>query len=713
MENQTSSNIYALLIGINYYFPNTFSDGNFYPCLKGAVRDINFVESFLTNTRKIPTENIFKLTASASVNSELPLESNENLPTYKNIVTKFQELTKIVSKGDQIYIHYSGHGASVATEIPEEKGENGTDESIVPTDIGLQEGRYLKDFELAKLLQNMVDKGLVVTIVLDSCYSGGATKGEVNIRGIGKVDDTVRTTKSLVADLEELKANWLSSAEKSNTRSVYSNLVSNTNDYVLLAACRPTEFAFEYLVDRKKGIYGGALTNFLLESFKQLSPNLTYKNIHENLYTKIHSKFPLQTPMLVGNGNRVVFGDKYEQKAYYVLVLQVDKVNQRVLLGVGESVGFGVDDQFAIYPQGADFTKIEQRIAVATISECGATESWCHLELIEKEAIVKQADQAVPLAAPIYLVKQVLLWYKDEANAEERSQNPFPFGKLSPEIYLLQEEALEAVKNALKGNGWVEATEESEEEIRYQVAVNERGEYEICDLSGQPLPNLHPPLKINEPNSANKLVNRLVHLAKYHSIYELNNYDQNSPLLGKLEFEWLGKSKNHSRAKPIPPKSKLQSVESPFEATVIEGEWIFLKIKNNSNRILNIAVLELDIDWAVLQVFPPNQGELFVTLAPGQEEKLSFNPSLIEGYEKGTEFLKLFATIGSPNFRVLELPPLDQPKSKGNITRGNDPLEKLLANIDDEQPATKRLNLAQSASNEWITVQISLTIKKP
>jgi Caspase domain len=70
-------------------------------------------------------------------------------------------------------IHYSGHGGRAPTMFRSLKGANGLDEALVPTDIGNSEARYLRDLELARLLNGMVDKGLIVTVVLDSCHCGG------------------------------------------------------------------------------------------------------------------------------------------------------------------------------------------------------------------------------------------------------------------------------------------------------------------------------------------------------------------------------------------------------------------------------------------------------------------------------------------------------------------------------------------------------------
>ena len=234
---------YALLIGIDRYLPNQLPDGSSYESLHGCVRDINLVEALLKNMLKVPKAQIFKLVASHVNGSTQP---SEQLPTYENMVTKFKELTKIAQPGDQVYIHYSGHGGRSVTAYPNLKGKNAVDESLVPMDIGNPQARYLRDLELAKLLQSMVDKGLVVTLVLDSCHSGGATRGGIKnagVRGLSKniVDTTPRPTESLVASTEELIQNWQSltkGEEKTRSLNATSGWLPEPKGYVLLAACR-------------------------------------------------------------------------------------------------------------------------------------------------------------------------------------------------------------------------------------------------------------------------------------------------------------------------------------------------------------------------------------------------------------------------------------------------------------------------------------------
>ncbi len=191
------SQFYALLIGIDYYESNPYYDS-----LMGAVKDIDLVHTYLRNTLKIPQEQITKLISPLEQESKLQVtrgtEQEIILPTYKNIIKAFDELTQKATTGDIIYIHYSGHGGRAKTLFPEIKPDK-QDEGIVPRDIG-ESGQYLRDVEIATLLKRMTDKGLIVSVVFDSCHSGGATRGDYAIRGSSEIDNNDRDFQSLVAN---------------------------------------------------------------------------------------------------------------------------------------------------------------------------------------------------------------------------------------------------------------------------------------------------------------------------------------------------------------------------------------------------------------------------------------------------------------------------------------------------------------------------------
>src|SRR5215467_11746476 len=150
------SKLYALLIGIDCYLPNRLPDGGYYPSLGGCVRDINLVEAFLRNRLGLTDTQIIKLAATNN-GTGTPPEPKELWPTYENMVQAFKKITDSAQSGEQVYVHYSGHGGRSVTSFPNAKGPNGLDESLVPTDIGNSEARYLRDLEIAHLLQAMAD----------------------------------------------------------------------------------------------------------------------------------------------------------------------------------------------------------------------------------------------------------------------------------------------------------------------------------------------------------------------------------------------------------------------------------------------------------------------------------------------------------------------------------------------------------------------------
>lgn len=709
-------NLYALLIGIDCYMPNRLPDGSSYKNLGGCVRDINHVEAFLKDTKQVPESQILKLTASVNPERpEIPVESPEQLPTRQNMIDYFRKLGEIAPEGSQVYIHYSAHGGRAKTVFPELKGVGEIDEGLVPTDIGTSEGQYLRDLELAQLLKELADKKLVVTLVLDCCHSGGATRGEAEIRGMNVEDDKpLQASFKPVAEPEVLAALW-QSLTGGGTRGLKAGGVPESNDYVLLAACRQNEFAFEFPFNQETKEKNGALTYWLLDTLKQSFPGQTYKDLFDRINAKIHSQFSTQTPILLGEGNRQIFGTELGETVFAVPVMKVEaneKGEPQALLAVGQANGVSKGAEFAIYPRGTtDLTKKETRIAIATIVQRGGSQSLCRLESIAgKERQVEQGDRAVQISASVNLIRSVSLFRQREATPAELAGAELPLNTLRPEIFQRQEAALEAIAETLPGNGWVELSEDGAG-IDYLVTINNAGEYEIADSAGIPFKNINPPAKIEDSDAPAKVVKRLVHLAKYKATSEIDNTDTDSPLSGKLAVEWLGTSATYDRGDPIPKKEKLTKFADPNQPTVKVGEYVFLSIRNDSTQPLNVAALNLDAEWAIEQILPTN--ESFITLEPGREKVIPLNPSL-DGKDDSVEnTVKVFGTLDAADYRVLELPSLDEPLPFGRGTRAiNNPLADLLGAIDKEQPPTRKLTVAASPSTEWTTKQVILTIAK-
>lgn len=714
MADGTSPVIHALLIGINHYQPNRL-----YKSLKGAVRDICLVEAFLKQTLQVPAERILKLTSPNREDTTL-LEvrsAQAPAPTYANIVQAFAAITDRAQPGEQVYIHYSGHGGRAATVYPALKRGLGDqyDEGLAPMDIGDgAEGRYLRDVEMATLLKRMADKQLVVTIILDSCHSGGATRGDAQIRSATEPDTLVRTTDSLVAERDELERNWL---ELSRNQAVGPSGLPRSKDYVLLAACRPNEFAYEYAVNGGTERHG-ALTYWMIDTLTSAATRgqpLTYKLLHDRVNAQIQSKFPQQLPMIVGDSDRRVFGSDTWATPYTVNVIAVDLNQRHITLNAGQAQGLSKGVRFAIYPLNTtDFTDKSQQVAIAEISQRpAASASTARILAVEAGGIavngaLEPGAPAIMVSAPIDLVQRVRLFgQKAEGDREH---------ELPPHLVARQTEALDRVRQALGGNGWV-VEEQAEEAALYQVAVDRQGNYEIC--RGMPIPNLRPLLAIDDPSAAKKVVDRLVHLAKYQAVQSLDN--PRSKLGRALEVELLTED-----GEPFP---------DPQNPVVREGDIVTLRLTNKGAQPLKIAVLDLEPTWEISQLPLGGLESPFFPLGSGAEEEIQLRMQVPEdeAYTHTTETLKVFAIqTGLADFRWLTLPPLDEiPDPRGtrlkdelcsqSTTRGGEaesvnPLNALLsmigADLDQAPQLTRAAVMVTDPKDDWVTCQIQIVVKR-
>ncbi len=704
--------IYALLIGINYYKPNRL-----YKNLKGAVRDINLVETFLRESLKLPVEHIHKLTSSNPEDTPLleARSAHTQDPTYENIVSAFNEITESAQPGEQVYIHYSGHGGRATTIYSFKQEPN--DESIVPMDIGdTEEGRYLRDVELTTLLKRMTDKGLIVTMILDSCHSGNATRGDAEIRSAKQTDTLPRSAKSLVAEPEELKQNWLT---LSRDRDISVAGFTQAREYVLLAACRPNEYAYEYAVNGGTERYG-ALTYWMIDtltSVASLGQQLTYKLLHDRVNAQIQGKFPQQIPMIVGESDRLVFGSDRLTTPYTVSVITVDATATQVRLNAGQAQGLSKGTRFSIYPlHTTDFSKRQQQVAIVELMRVEGTGSIARVLKPEEGGIeingkLEPGAPAIMISAPVDLIRRVRLF---DEKIEGEQENELPASLVNQ-----QTAALEAVRKVLTDNGWVKEVQ-SDESAHYQIAVGREGEYEIN--IGSPVENLRPLLSINDPTAPQRVVDRLVHLAKYQAVQSLDN--SASKLAHDIDVELL--------------KEDETAFDDPQNPVIKEGETVILRLTNKGDQPLKVAVLDIEPTWGISQIPLGGLESPFFNLDAGATEDTPLSMTVPDdvAYQRTKETLKVFVVQkGLADFRWLTLPPLDEPpeikgakleeelkklEELGKKTMGEpegiNPLNDLLKMIgaDGYQApnVTRKATVIADPKQDWVTKQVQILVER-
>ncbi|MBD1903801.1 caspase family protein [Trichocoleus sp. DQ-A3] len=172
----------ALLVGINQY-PNGIRS------LNGCLTDIELQWELLVHRFGFSPKDILVVG-----DRKLAFTDYEPLkPTRQNILDAFENhLIKNAKPGDVVVFHYSGHGSLVLDNAPnplfkddQGQGINGT---LVPFDripgnsSSDNQVRDIMGRSLFLLMRALKTEN--VTVVLDSCHSGGGTRGNLEIRAI-------------------------------------------------------------------------------------------------------------------------------------------------------------------------------------------------------------------------------------------------------------------------------------------------------------------------------------------------------------------------------------------------------------------------------------------------------------------------------------------------------------------------------------------------
>ncbi|MFE4104948.1 caspase family protein [Almyronema epifaneia] len=239
-QAQTTPRRLALLVGINRY-PTT--------PLQGCVTDVQLQRSLLIHRFGFDPADIKVLTDEAA--------------TRTGILAAFEtHLIQQARPGDVVVFHYSGHGAKVRD--PQPLPNQPFNSTLVPIDSpdpigGRSRGETVSDITgqtLFLLMQALATDQ--VTVVLDSCYSGGGKRGTLTVRSLPDSSEVPRPS-----DLElDYQNRWLAQLQISPEALAQQRQAGVAKGFVITSA-GPNQLA----VDANFGDFSAGAFTYLLTRY--------------------------------------------------------------------------------------------------------------------------------------------------------------------------------------------------------------------------------------------------------------------------------------------------------------------------------------------------------------------------------------------------------------------------------------------------------------
>ena len=277
---------HVLLIGVDNYPGHE---------LQGCVNDIDAIHQLLVGPRmRIPEEQIRCLVSPLPAAQRTPI-AGEQEASAANIRRALEALgSEAVAAGDRVLVYYSGHGKRIT-------GEPGVStfcrEALVPADFeSVDPPAFLFDFEINRLLGEVVQRTTSVAVILDCCHAGGAT------RDVEKGEALRALPPSTMAEDPARRAGVAVDRGAASR-----GLANDTCQFI--SAC----LAYEYAKEADQGgVRHGLLTHTFLAALKALPPDAdlratTWAQIWRQLRAEVMRQNPLQTPSLEGYLGREVF----------------------------------------------------------------------------------------------------------------------------------------------------------------------------------------------------------------------------------------------------------------------------------------------------------------------------------------------------------------------------------------------------------------------
>ncbi|MCH8903336.1 MAG: caspase family protein, partial [Bacteroidetes bacterium] len=518
---------------------------------------------------------------------------------------------------------------------------DGWDETLVMQDSRVGDILDLSDDELNSLMTQLCSKTPNVTLILDACHSGTGTKA-------------VAVPRRVERDERRPRNNGQANATKQAQGT--SDFRDEDMKYVLISGCTSNQLSYEHYVGEKSY---GALSYFLIKELWAATGPVTYRDIMDNVKSKVKAHYSNQYPQLEGaNSDQFIFSDSSSLAEAYILVDPYE--DDKVTIHVGDIHGVTKGSIFEVYAPNTK--KISKQTPIAKVRV---------MQVKPYKSLGKIMSGKVT---------------KDQSRAVE-TEHMFSNEKLR--VYFTKSRSAKFIKALTKTHD-LPFVKEAESEAKSNLIITERSGNIYIGLPSEDVTS-HKRFSSNDPHIDVKIAEEVERWAKWFNVLSITTPD---PYLDfRLELVSID-----------PPEGSKGSLDlGKPEYTFSDGEKFEMIITNLSYYDVFIHVLDLEANGNITVLFPDDGAqELLESFGEWRDTVEAYLPP---GISKTADVIKVFVTTnGLVNLKFLE--------SAGAGTKGASEYDLENVLITSARPvrpsdAGKSLGL-----NEWNTTMRVLEVKR-
>lgn len=681
----TNPPIVALLVGIDRYASDDVSD------LSGCANDVTAMRQMLIDLYGAHPEHILTLTDEAATRDAILAAFRTHL-----IDTATAGGPDATAEPAAYLFHYSGHGSQAIDSTHTEP--DGLDETLVPHDSRLPDHFDIKDFELGALLDELGKDTDNVTVILDSCHSGSATRAAAAAVRVG-----VRRCPPDLREQPDRRPGG-TAVTRGGTRGLAGPsdwLDSAGAGYVLLAGCRDRQESSE--METESGVHG-AFTHHLIRALSDTGlagggVPLTYAELHERVRHDVSHLFRDQVPQCEGACERHVFGGAAPERDPLFTV--VERSGGFFWIDAGMAHGIAQDTVFAVYPpETRKLDDADAPIGFLDAVEVGAVRSGCTARATDGDGRV-----AIPLHARASIVRLA-----DGA------------GRKTVLVEVANTALAAAIASELatdRAAPYLRPIEDGVPELR--IGEGPDG-IEIQDGAGARLVPPYAGAGATAQDLARAITSDLSTIVRAENVRSIRNQNA-SQIAGRVKVTFRHVEFDPDTQAPIPGPHWFRLEDG--DAVIEDGQRVMIEVEHVHTEPLYIAVFDIDANHAVTPLYPPHGAqealEAWRPLRIGLERTIRGALPTVRGGEAPTEVrqtIKVIASREVADFRKLALPGLgdDFVPRMAEPTRGGtapSALDRLL--LRSMNGGRLRLSTdPPSIGDEWTTATLDyLTIAAP